>query len=53
MRDLLDAILRVVFGHNAVDNTSDWHKAHNKARESRAEVDKIIAESESREREKI
>jgi hypothetical protein len=46
LRDLLDTILRFVFGHNAVDNGKDWYQSHTKAKASRAEVDAIIAESE-------
>ncbi len=45
LRDLFNAILRVVFGHNMVDNTKDWHEASQKANKSRAEVDTIIAEA--------
>ncbi len=45
LRDWFDAILRVVFGHNAVENTKDWYKAKQKADKSRAEVDRIIAEA--------
>jgi hypothetical protein len=46
LRDLIDAILRLVFGHNAVDNGKDWYQSHAKAKASRAEVDNIIAASE-------
>ena len=46
LRDLLNTILRFVFGHNTVDNGKDWYRAHVKAKVSRAEVDAIIAESE-------
>ena len=43
-KDLIDAILRVFFGHNAVDNTKDWKKHYDKASASRKEVDAILAE---------
>lgn len=46
IKEIVDAVLRVVFGHNAIDNGSEWVKAHDKASTSRAEVDKIIKESE-------
>lgn len=45
-RELIDAILRVMFGHNAVDNVVDLKKAHDKTRSSQAEVEQIIRESE-------
>ena len=45
LRDLLNAILRVVFGHNLVENAKDWHKANKKASKSRAEIDTIIAKA--------
>ena len=44
LKDLIDAIMRVFFGHNAVDNTKDWKKHHDKASASRKEVDAILAE---------
>lgn len=46
LKELLDAILRVFFGHNAIDNVQDWKKAHDKANASRAEIEKTIRESE-------
>jgi hypothetical protein len=46
LRDLLDTILRLIFGHNTTDNAKDWYQSHTKANASRAEVDAIIAESE-------
>jgi hypothetical protein len=47
-KELLDAILRVFFGHNAVDNTIDWKKSHDKARTSRKEVDDIISQHQNK-----
>ena len=43
LKELFDAILRVFFGHNAVDNVTDWQKSHGKAVKSRKEVDDIIS----------
>jgi len=48
LKDLIDAILRVFFGHNAVDNVTDWKKSHDKAGESRKEVEEIIAEHKNK-----
>lgn len=47
LKELLDAIARVFFGHNAVDNASDWKQSHDKAAESREEVERIITEAEN------
>ena len=47
LKDLIDAILRVFFGHNAVDNATDWKKSHDKAAESRKEVDDILAKHQN------
>lgn len=47
LRDLIDAVIRILFGHNAVDNGKDWYQAHRKAKDSRSEVDAIIAAAES------
>lgn len=46
LKELIDAIMRVFFGHNAVDNATDWKKSHDKAVESRKEVDNIISAHE-------
>lgn len=46
IKEVFDAVLRVFFGHNLVDNTKDWKSAHDKSKASRAEVDKIIQEAE-------
>lgn len=46
IRELLRAILNVIFGARTVDNTKDWYAAHEKARTSRAEIEQVIAESE-------
>jgi len=43
LKELVDAILRVFFGHNAVDNVKDWKKSHEKAAKSRQEVNEIIS----------
>jgi hypothetical protein len=45
LKELLDAIARVFFGHNAVENAGDWKQSHDKAAESQKEVDEIIAEA--------
>ena len=45
LRELLQAIFGVIFGHRTVDSAKDWHAAHTKARASRDEVEQIIAES--------
>jgi len=47
LKELLDAILRVFFGHNAVDNVTDWKKHHDKAVKSRNEVNEIIAKHQN------
>ena len=41
-RDLVNAILKVIFGHNAVENTAEWKAAHDKANRSRADVNNIL-----------
>ena len=46
LKQLIDAIARLYFGHNTVDNAKEWHAAHTKARQSRAEVERIIREHE-------
>lgn len=46
VRELIDAIARIVFGHSAVDNAKDLKQAHDKANASREEVEKILRESE-------
>jgi len=46
LKELFDAIARILFGHNTVDNVIDLKQAHDKAATSRAEVEKIIQESE-------
>lgn len=48
LKVLLDAILRVFFGHNAIDNAVDWKKSHNKAVKSRQEVEGIIARHQNK-----
>jgi len=45
LKQLIDAIARVFFGHNFVDNTSEWKKAHDKASKSRKEAEDIISRS--------
>ena len=50
VKELFDAIMRVIFGHNTVDNAKDWKQAHDKAAKSRAEVEQIIKEAEEKER---
>lgn len=47
IKDLIDAILRVFFGHNMVDGTKDWHEAHRKASRSRSDIERTIKESDS------
>ncbi len=42
LRDLWNAIVTVIFGSRAVENTSDWYESHKKANQSRKEVDAII-----------
>lgn len=39
LKELMSTIMRVVFGHNAVDNTSDWYVARQKTKQSRAELE--------------
>lgn len=46
LRELLNAILNVIFGARTVDGARDWHVAHTKARASREEVEQIIVQSE-------
>jgi len=48
LKELIDAIMRVFFGHNAVDNAADWKKSHNKAVKSRREVKDIISDHANR-----
>ena len=43
---LIDAIMRVVFGHNAIDNVTDWHQVHKKAKASREDLNNTIKEAE-------
>jgi hypothetical protein len=45
LRELLHAILNIMFGHRTVDSAKDWHAAHEKADASRREIDQIIAHS--------
>jgi hypothetical protein len=47
LKELIDAIMRVFFGHNAVDNATDWKKSHDKATKSREEIEAIIANHKS------
>lgn len=46
LKELIDAVMRVVFGHNAVDNTSDWYKARQKSKVSRDELERVIRQSD-------
>jgi hypothetical protein len=46
LRELLQSIMNIIFGHRTVDNAKDWHAARTKAQASRDEVEQIIAESE-------
>lgn len=47
IKEIIDAIMRVALGHQTVDSAIDWKDAHMKANASRAEVDRIIKESEN------
>ena len=47
LKEIFDAILRVFFGYNAIDNVTDWKKSHNKAAQSRKEVKEIISKHKS------
>lgn len=46
LKELLDTLLRITFGHTTADNAEDWKEAHDKANASRADVEKIVKESE-------
>ena len=45
-KELLDTVMRVMFGHTTIDNANDWKEAHDKVSVSRAEVEKAIREAE-------
>jgi len=49
LKELIDAILRVFFGHNAVNNATDWKKSHDKSAASRKEIDDIISRHQNKE----
>ncbi len=38
LREIWDAIVRVVFGNNAIDNAKDWKQSHDKAEKSRQDL---------------
>lgn len=42
---LIDAISRIIFGNNTIDNATDWHQAHTKAQASREELQRAIEEA--------
>ena len=46
LRGLMDAVSRLLVGNNTTDNLSDWHQAHEKANQSRAEAEQIIKDAE-------
>lgn len=52
LKDLFDAIVRLVFGTNTVDNAADWKRSHDKASASRTEVQQIIKNAETNENKK-
>jgi len=49
LKELIDAILRVFFGHRAVKNATDWKKSRDKADKSRQEIDDIISRHQNKE----
>lgn len=46
LKELIDMVLRIVFGQRVADNANEWKVAHDKANASRSEVENIIRESE-------
>ena len=47
MKEIISVIMRVTFGQRTIDSALDWKDARTKAGASRAEVDRIIKESEN------
>jgi len=49
LKELIDSIIRVFFGHRAVDNITDWKKAHDKSAASRQEIEDIVSHHQNKE----
>lgn len=47
LRALITKVAELLLGHRVVDRALDWKQAHDKATASRAEIDRIIRESEN------